>query len=581
MEPKQQPLSNTGNPYAVSKTTKKATHVENNMHPQAMVNPPSITPELPTPTECASSNSNEVLAATAMLSSSVKSYIWNHGTRELLEDGMGNPISVDSYLGTTPIRSDLSTRPGPGGRKLTYMSGDVVTRTLNEAFGHSGWSFSVVSTTLQHTINLSETATSAATTVSKTHAAPSTNSSNKAPKWQVTYVAHVRISLVGTPGCFREDYGVGDSIDKHLPTAIGNAVKASITDGMKRAARLLGDKLGNSLYGSGFALNKAPNTFAQALQDFHKQQIDLQRQLHSKGPKGSGNPQEKQPHPALPMKRERDKMQPSSEATSNFTSAPNKCTAQRDQMCQTGQGTSLSKAYHAGPAINTNRSATPPFPAQEKSHPPRVSDVAPTPRSESEAQHKHKQQRHIPVIDQQQREATSAPAAPTSMTKKRNAAEMVTPCASVVEPKTTGYALRGEISQQGSEYGKASRSTGLSEGRTVPSVQANEMLKGSEQRLESSCFTNKPPSRHLSMVRPSSARVSDADSRLPQTAAQSMQTIFGGCDSAYSDLLDDNLSSDPMMFWEQRPPTAAGQRCDNTKKQRVAPVVATTNPYHH
>ena len=57
------------------------------------------------------------------------------------------PIPLQKLLQTRPLRSDISTRPGPGNMKLTYMSGEVVTRTLNEMFGFGGWCMEVRQTT--------------------------------------------------------------------------------------------------------------------------------------------------------------------------------------------------------------------------------------------------------------------------------------------------------------------------------------------------------------------------------------------------------------------------------------------------
>lgn len=53
------------------------------------------------------------------------------------------PIPLQKILQTRPLKADVSTRPGPGNMKLTYMSGEVVTRTLNELFGFGGWSMEV------------------------------------------------------------------------------------------------------------------------------------------------------------------------------------------------------------------------------------------------------------------------------------------------------------------------------------------------------------------------------------------------------------------------------------------------------
>jgi len=61
----------------------------------------------------------------------------------ILIDNTQAPVSVDKFLGTKPLQSVISTRAGPGGRKLAYMAGEVVTQTLNDAFGYDGWSMEV------------------------------------------------------------------------------------------------------------------------------------------------------------------------------------------------------------------------------------------------------------------------------------------------------------------------------------------------------------------------------------------------------------------------------------------------------
>lgn len=64
----------------------------------------------------------------------------------LLIDHKGRPITVDRMLATKPLRGELSTRPGPGNRKLTYLSGEGVTRTLNDIFGFDGWNLDIKKT---------------------------------------------------------------------------------------------------------------------------------------------------------------------------------------------------------------------------------------------------------------------------------------------------------------------------------------------------------------------------------------------------------------------------------------------------
>ena len=163
----------------------------------------------------------------------------------VLMDQKGRPVTVDRLLATKPLKQDLSTRPGPGGRRLTYMTGDGVSRSLNEIFGYEGWSLDIKSVT------------------------QTSKEQDKRGRWNVAYLAHVRITLVPS-GTYKEDMGSGDSADNHLQTAVSHAIKASITDALKRAARHFGDKLGNSLYGADFALNKAPTTIFQAFEEYEQ-----------------------------------------------------------------------------------------------------------------------------------------------------------------------------------------------------------------------------------------------------------------------------------------------------------------------
>ncbi len=131
--------------------------------------------------------------------------------------------------------------------KLSYMGGDVITKTLNEAFGYDGWSLEVKD---------------------KTQLDPMKDDKGR---YIVAFTATVRITHLRT-GAFREDCGAGDAIDKSLASASGNALKGAVTDAMKRAARHFGEKLGNSLYHDGFNANKAPNTLKDACDD-----LDIER----------------------------------------------------------------------------------------------------------------------------------------------------------------------------------------------------------------------------------------------------------------------------------------------------------------
>lgn len=169
-------------------------------------------------------------------------WVRNHDGSILL-DHNGIPLSVARLLATKPLRHELSSRPGPGNRKLTYLSGEAVTRTLNDAFGFDGWNLEIITTTREHMAEMSD------------------------GRVAVAYTARVRLTHRKS-GTYKEDCGAGDATDRTAGTAIANALKASITDAMKRAARHFGDKLGNSLYQGTFSINKAPNTLQQALDQY-------------------------------------------------------------------------------------------------------------------------------------------------------------------------------------------------------------------------------------------------------------------------------------------------------------------------
>jgi len=148
-------------------------------------------------------------------------WMYNPVDGSVLLDHNGIPLSVDRMLATKPLRHELSTRPGPGNKKLTYISGDDVSRTLNDVFGFDGWDLDIKD-------------------VSRIDA----SKDPKTGKHTIVYTARVRVTHKAS-GAYKEECGVGDSIDKSYATAIAHALKASITDAMKRAARHFGDKLGN------------------------------------------------------------------------------------------------------------------------------------------------------------------------------------------------------------------------------------------------------------------------------------------------------------------------------------------------
>lgn len=149
-------------------------------------------------------------------------------------------IPISKILATKPLKKDLMTRPGPGGKQIAYMSGECVTRTLNEVFGFDGWCLEIKNTNREECVK------------------------DDKGRYHVSYTASVRLTHRKS-GTFKEDCGAGDTIDKHIGTAVSHSLKSAVTDALKRAARHFGDKLGNSLYEKGFGLNRAPGTLEKAL----------------------------------------------------------------------------------------------------------------------------------------------------------------------------------------------------------------------------------------------------------------------------------------------------------------------------
>lgn len=167
-----------------------------------------------------SSNSNSDSSTTPAAFQALQ-WVYNPSDGSILRDTNGKPVSVNRILATKPLKSELSTRPGPGNKKLTYLSGDGVTRTLNDIFGYNGWNLDITQVTREECIK-----------------DPSSH------KYSVVYTARVKLTHRAS-GSYREECGTGDAVDKHFGTAVGHALKGSITDAMKRAARQFGDKLGN------------------------------------------------------------------------------------------------------------------------------------------------------------------------------------------------------------------------------------------------------------------------------------------------------------------------------------------------
>ena len=150
------------------------------------------------------------------------------------------PVAVDHDLGwdalppavTTELERPLdpalvSHRRGRGGKTFSYIEGHVAIAQANSIFGFGGWGFELAG---EVTLREIETVDKSTGEVTRTRA----------------YSAPVRVTVPGAPP--RTDVGFHAVTDE---TADGHetALKGAVTDGLKRALRSFGDRLGNGLYG--------------------------------------------------------------------------------------------------------------------------------------------------------------------------------------------------------------------------------------------------------------------------------------------------------------------------------------------
>ena len=144
---------------------------------------------------------------------------------ELLWDGLSP--AVTNALSQPLDPALVSQRKGRGGRVFDYLEGHVVIDQANRIFGYGGWGYELVGDVTLRRIETVDTQTGE---VKVSHA----------------YSAPVRVTVAGALP--RTDTGVHpvaeDTLDGH-----DTAIKAAVTDGMKRAFRSLGVQFGNGFYG--------------------------------------------------------------------------------------------------------------------------------------------------------------------------------------------------------------------------------------------------------------------------------------------------------------------------------------------
>ena len=144
---------------------------------------------------------------------------------DLLWDGLSP--AVTQALGQ-PLDSELvSQRKGRGGKSFDYLEGHLVIAQANRIFGYGGWGYELVGDV---TLRRIETV----------------NPQTGEVKVEQGYSAPVRVSVAGALP--RTDVGVHpvaeETFDGH-----DTAIKAAVTDGMKRAFRSFGVQFGNAFYG--------------------------------------------------------------------------------------------------------------------------------------------------------------------------------------------------------------------------------------------------------------------------------------------------------------------------------------------
>ena len=144
---------------------------------------------------------------------------------ELLWDGLSPAVTAAL---SQPLDSALvSQRKGRGGRVFDYLEGHAVIDQANKIFGYGGWGLELIGDV---TLRRIESVDGKTGEVTVSHA----------------YSAPVRVTVAGALP--RTDIGFHPVTDE-TQDGHDTAIKAAVTDGMKRALRTFGGQFGNGLYG--------------------------------------------------------------------------------------------------------------------------------------------------------------------------------------------------------------------------------------------------------------------------------------------------------------------------------------------
>ena len=144
---------------------------------------------------------------------------------ELLWDGLSP--AVTQALGQ-PLDPELvSQRKGRGGKSFDYLEGHAVIDQANLIFGYGGWGYELVGDVTLRRIETVDAQTGEV-------------------KVSLGYSAPVRVTVAGALP--RTDLGVHPVTEENFD-GHDTAMKAAVTDGMKRAFRSFGVQFGNGFYG--------------------------------------------------------------------------------------------------------------------------------------------------------------------------------------------------------------------------------------------------------------------------------------------------------------------------------------------
>lgn len=130
--------------------------------------------------------------------------------------------STQTSLSTLLQVTQLEERPGPQGRKLSYLSHFHAFTNMNDVFGFDGWSSAITSV---ETLDKNEVK----------------------GKWSVIVRVIVRVTLLKS-GNYHDGIATESSTNPDLPTSIDNATKSATTQAHKIAFKAFGNYTGLCLY---------------------------------------------------------------------------------------------------------------------------------------------------------------------------------------------------------------------------------------------------------------------------------------------------------------------------------------------